>query len=385
MSTTEQKTTTVYIASSVDGELIRYAASCLSSLGKVSVFATVSEECYRSLSRKELLARYCLRFLMYLWHPLRMMLAILIAPKGSHWVVTTNPFFAPSLAIALGRLRGHEVATLLYDLFPDALEEAGLIRRSGLRAKFFGYLTRFALKHGKATVFLGQQLKAHAESRWGKANRAVVIPVVMSSPVADRPSEEQAHPLVIHYGGQLGWMHDADSLVVLIRNYLDTGDSSRAVRWDFRISGAKSQYFIERFKEAAEVIVQGTLPVAEWRKLAVTFPVGLVSLSVGGGRVCLPSKVFGMMACGMAILAMCPLESDLGEMIDRHELGWVVDSSGDLPLEAFIERFVRTVDEIAASPNELLRRRQNAWDYIQGQNRLDHGAHRWSELFARTS
>ena len=113
-------------------------------------------------------------------------------------------------------------------------------------------------------------------------------------------------------------------------------------------------------------------------------PVGLVSLSAGGANVCLPSKAYGMMACGMAILALCPKESDLGLLISENEVGWVVDTTmiTGLDVKAIQRRFHDAVSAIIENPSELLRRRRNAWKYIGEENSRDNEERRWEAIIS---
>ena len=372
----------VYLTSSVDGELIRYVESCLSRLGTVKYICTVSEADYRRMSRMEFIGRFLLRFWMYLWHPVRLIFKMIAAPRDTFWVVTTNPFYAPAIAVFVAKLKAQKVVYLLYDLFPDALEEACLIKRAGFFSALLGYSTRLALRESNQTIFLGEQLKTHAESRWGKARQSLVIPVVTSKPESTRPSESSGNPLMVHYGGQLGWMHDAERLAELISVYQAVRRPGAPVLWDFRISGSKAKVFENQMKGAPGINVSSILSLEQWRMYATSIPVGLVSLSPGGSQVCFPSKTYGMMACGMAILAMCPAKSDLGCLIEKYELGWVIDSSEGRNFEMISQQFDQVISGIVNDPQELLRRRQNAWDYIRKQNKLDEVGQRWQEALS---
>lgn len=368
----------IILSSSVDGELIRYVAGCLNGENVVEVFVTVSEAEYRESAKGDRWVRFGLRLKMYLLHPLRLCLRLFRAPKQTYCFVTTNPFFAPALCALVARIKGQKVVQILYDLFPDALEEAGLIPQGGLYARLLGVFPRMAFNYAHTTVFLGQGLKKHSEGRWGVAMRSEVIPVVLSQTITDIPKKCNSGPITIHYGGQLGWMHDAELLVSLIADFYGNESASihELVNWSFRISGAKARMFKEKMARF-ELEIGPTLPVIEWRARAIQTEVGLVTLSEGGARVCLPSKTYGMMACGMAILAICPAESDLGRLISDNELGWVVDSTkADVA-----ERFKSTIGQIVGNPEELLRRRQNAWNHISSEYALDHGGGRWRVLW----
>ena len=372
----------VIFSSSVDGELIRYAASCLSQDRAVEVFVTVSETEYRRKAKGSFLLRLNLRLKMYCLHPVRVAMRILSAPRGSYIVVTTNPFFTPALCALLAKVKSQKVIHLLYDLFPDALEEAGLIRRDGWISKLLGVFPRVALKYSYATIFLGKSLKEHAETRWGRAAHSEIIPVVLSRSIAPMP-EGVADRLEIHYGGQLGWMHDAELLASLVLDFSKSSELCDRVHWSFLISGAKANAFRFALKEL-DVEIGDTLDVQDWKARAVRIPVGLVSLSAGGANVCLPSKAYGMMACGMAILALCPEQSDLGRLISENELGWVVDTTVTTGLDAKViqRRFHDTVSDIIENPSELLRRRRNAWKYIGQENSRDNEERRWQAIIS---
>lgn len=369
----------VILSSSVDGELIRYAARCLKQGHQVEIYCTVSEATYRKQSMGGRMMRLALRLKMYLWHPLRLCLRILFSARSTIFVVTTNPFFAPGLAAIVGRIKGQRVVHLLYDLFPDALEEAGLIQRNGLAARVLGIFPKWALRYSSCSVFLGESLQLHAEQRWGKAKRSRVIPVVMSEPIGSLPVASKEASFEIHYGGQLGWMHDADRLVRLVKQVVQSPEEvpSAGLKWSFLISGAKVA-LLRKELDGLDVEIGATLSVAEWRARALQAEVGLVSLSEGGARVCLPSKTYGMMACGMAILAVCPAVSDLGRLVQENALGWVVDTSQSD--DKTHESFKQAVSEIVNQPEELLRRRRNAWRYIEAENIKDREGDRWTSI-----
>ena len=90
------------------------------------------------------------------------------------------------------------------------------------------------------------------------------------------------------------------------------------------------------------------------------------------------------MACGMAILALCPEQSDLGRLISENELGWVVDTTVTTGLDAKVvqRRFHDAVSDIIENPSELLRRRRNAWKYIGQENSPDNEERRWQAIIS---
>ena len=57
------------------------------------------------------------------------------------------------------------------------------------------------------------------------------------------------------------------------------------------------------------------------------FHIGLVTLMPYSSTVCLPSKTYGMMASGLAILSISPVWSDLSKLIKKHNAGWIINNS----------------------------------------------------------
>jgi hypothetical protein len=362
----------------VRGDALDFLVHILERAGwKVRVASLISEDQYRALSRGGRWRRLYLRCLMYLAYPARLKAAALLAPRTCVFVVTSNNFFAPPLVALLRRARGGATVHLLYDLFPDALSVAGKLRENTLLFRALGRVSSCAQRWCAATVYLGAFLRHHAETRWGAPKRSAVIAysAAVPTPAAAEPAPWRGPP-TFHYGGQLGHMHAADELAAALR-LTCAARSGAPPPFQFYLSGAKAAAF-QREVADLPVEVNPAVPPGQWRAIARASQVGLVSLLPGGATVCMPSKTYGMMAQGLAILAICPRWSDLGQLVLEHECGWLVENSphaeapaGDAPdylertrarrpVEAVAEDFRAVVEAIVADPAELLRRRANA-------------------------
>ena len=366
----------IVVCSNVAADSVLYLARCVGAGSDgARVIHSLDEGKYRRLARGGMFGRIRLRMAMYLGYPCRLALGVITASRGTCFVVTSNTFFAPALAALLGRLRGVRVVHLLYDLFPDALEVAGVVPRGSLVSRLLGCVARLNLRWPDGVVYLGKRLRSHAEHRWGRARNGAVIdiatdvrlyPVVL--PVADPGA------LRLHYGGQLGAMHDSDSLVAAMRRAAECGLLSGKCEVSFYISGSRAASF-ERALAGCPVSVRPTLTASEWRHLAAKMHIGLVTLGAGGGTVCLPSKTYAMMASGMAIIAICPLWSDLAELVLENSAGWVIDNApGSDPAapstwaddsssrtSGVSRQFVALLLHLAANRGEVEERRTNAY------------------------
>lgn len=340
--------------------------------------AAVTERRYREAARRSTLRKISLRIEMYLLYPLRLCFAAVQAHRGDVFVVTSNTFFAPALVAALVWRRGISVIHLLYDLFPDAIEVAGRIPTDGCRSRLLGRIARANQSWVDGTVYLGQFLREYAERRWGGSRHPAVIPIATDIRLYENPQPTSlCRPLRVHYGGQLGLMHEADSLAATIQALAGHGSLGRDIVFDARISGSRAASFEMAVQSLQGVSVGPTLASNAWRLHAADFHVGIVTLSPGGATVCLPSKTYAMMAAGLAIVAICPIWSDLARLVEETGAGWVIDNAvyptpwaqSDIvaacrlgrPSHEVAEACRAMLQSLAADPDGVLRRRRNAW------------------------
>lgn len=337
----------------------------------VTAFAALDEEAYRR--SRGALGRIALRWRMYAgqaWLCWRGARSRRMAKAVR--VVTTNPFFAPALAARSARGSGATI-NVLYDLFPDALIQAGRMDANSWMARRCAAITRSAFQHCSATVFLGERLRAHAEAAYGPARRAAVIPVGADggpfkhfAPRFLAPGET----LQILYSGQMGRMHETATLIAG-----GIGGEMDGIAWAFHASGAGYLPLRKAIGERPSVTWGGALPGAAWQHTMRKSAVALVTIAAGAERVVMPSKTYSAMVAGQAILAVCPRASDLADLIQRHDCGWVVEP-GDIVAWRHVLR------ELVERPEVLWAKRRNAFE--AGHREFDMGvvAETWMNLFA---
>jgi hypothetical protein len=370
----------IVVCSSVETDYIRYLADCVAGAGdNIRVISVIQEIEYRASLRKcSRAASWWLRFRMYIQYPVELLWRIASESRTTVWIVTSNTFYAPMLARMLGG--GRIVVHLLYDLYPDALEVARRWPARSLRSNVLGWVTRCNLRDTSATVFLGRELAAHAINRWGSPPFAQIIHVGADERSYKERSSGNGLPLKFHYGGQLGYMHDAEGLAACVRAACSV--KSR-VSFNFMISGARAGWFQEKVSDLAPAVeVCSPLPSELWRERVREFDLGLVTLSEGGATVCLPSKTYSMMAAGLAIIALCPAWSDLAHLITSSESGWVIDNSGEKSVEQQGRMFAELVKWLQQEEGltEMRRRQRNG--QFAARTRFGHEQIRgeWSTL-----
>jgi colanic acid biosynthesis glycosyl transferase WcaI len=330
----------------------------------------LSNEAYRN--RRGRLGRLRNLWSMYVWYSLK---TFVWPGRARYFVSTTNPFYLPAVTRFRVGHCGHTVF-LVYDLFPDAIELAGAIKKNSFASKLIEKVTRYAIRNCSATVFLGEHLRKHSEARFGKARYSTVIHVGADArPFASIPPKaiSDREKIIVGYCGNLGRAHD---ILTWSRFILERStDLSKQVEWQFHSFGTKYEQIRNAFSiHNASVKLEGPLPDMEWEQFMSRVHVAMVSIDTGWERVVMPSKTYSAMVAGQAILAICPLESDLANLVRKHDCGWVVPV-GDVDE---LDRIVKTemVDRLI-----LLRKRENAFRAGQEFYSTAAIAKQWKILF----
>ncbi len=150
-------------------------------------------------------------------------------------------------------------------------------------------------------------------------------------------------------------MHDVATIAGVLCNAPDP----LPARFSFRGNGAgfrDLEASLAQVSVAAKraIDVGGNLPEAEWIDAMTEADVALVTMPSGAEGLVMPSKTYSAMIAGQAILAICPDESDLADIVKKHGCGWVV-RPGDVAGVATVIR------EIGSNPERLLEKRHAAY------------------------
>ena len=364
-------TSVVYVNSAAGSLFTRRLLADLSERGmSVTVVSAVSEAEYRQA--KALIPRLVVRAKMYLAMALKCVLGACSCQRGVI-LSTTNPFFAPSIAAGLSN-DGVASLNVLYDLFPDALIQSGTFRRGSVVCGVLELITSYSLRSSSCTVFLGRRLKEHCEATYGRARFSVIIPVGADGRMfRGTPPEElsgDVRPRIL-YCGQFGRMHDSSTVARILG-----APEGSLVDWLFHASGKGYMELKALPRVLPCVQFGGSLNDGEWQRVMLSAQIALVTMSPGAERIVMPSKTYSALMAGQAILAICPPDSDLAELVTTHNCGWVV-APGD------VARLASVLREVVSSPQELFTRRKNAYEAGHRLYEMGVVAESWRELIER--
>lgn len=311
-------------------------------------------------------------FIFTLWF-----IAKLLAFKNCTHVVTTNPFFAPLIAILFKR-KSTTLISLHWDIFPDALVVSGTLKKHSIFSRLLAKLTNFVYAKSDANVFLGELLLHKARATYNVKN-ACIIPVGSSFVSNINPSDLLANrfPIILTYSGNLGLMHDIDTFVDLFANHFHEIESYSNLEIVFISNGPKYQTLKSISTNPTfpnNVALKEPIGGSKWFDFMRKTHVSLITIANGAEEVVFPSKFYSSLAFGHAILAVAPVDSDLSNIVKTHDLGWVI-SPGN------VQGLLNLINQIHNDPGILTSKRINSLMLYKNLYSTKIICDQWSSLF----
>lgn len=288
--------------------------------------------------------------------------------RGSLVFGVTSPPFGAHLLWLTSRLARFSYQYMFLDVYPEALFALGRLRRDSLLARCWMALNRISYQRASRIVVLGRDMIPLLQSNYGiPPDRITYIPHWSAAEVElpiPFPENRLARQLgledkfVVQYSGNMGLLHDIDAFVRAADLLRDDG----SIHFLFIGKG--------RRRAAAEALA-GDLDVRNitWldfmprERLHETLScchAALVSLRGGMEGVAVPSKLYGILASGRAVIAQVPWTSEIARVVEEEECGVVIEPGDVAGLAAAIRRLASdrdAVDRMGANAFEAYRSR----------------------------
>jgi len=271
-----------------------------------------------------------------------------IARRGDIVVAKTDPPLTSVVAALAALLRGARLVNWLQDIFPETAARSGVrLARGPLGAMVRG-LRDWSLRQAAANVVLGDRMAATVRSLVPGAFMRVVPN--WADGAAIRPMAPAASGLrrewglegmfVAGYSGNLGRVHDCETLLSAARLLQrEEGVAFAVVGGGFHVPQVLAQ-------RLANVTVRGYVPEERLGESLAAFDVHLVSLRPEFEGLVVPSKFYGAMAAGRAVIFIGDADGEIARLLREHGCGLTV-AQGDA------EGLARAIRELRADPDRL--------------------------------
>jgi glycosyltransferase involved in cell wall biosynthesis len=173
----------------------------------------------------------------------------------------------------------------------------------------------------------------------------------------------QVRKLTVMYSGNLGHTHDIETILAAAKE-LRENDS---VHFIIIGEGAKRR-IVEESKREDDLENLTILPFQPESLLPVTLPtadISIITLDKGSEGLSVPSKTHYYMAAGAASLGICNKNSEVAQIINRHNCGLVV-SPGDK--DSMVKNILNLLNDKVKLENYKTSSRKAAEEYYSRKN-----------------
>jgi len=262
-----------------------------------------------------------------------LLLRALLLPRPDVLVVMSDPPMLVVLGAVLRWFTGARLVHWAQDLYPEAAEEMGVLRRASISARLLRWLSSAALARCDQVVVVGECMRARLATRLKASSRLEVIPnwsprldpAASSSANKFRERQGWTGRFVVMYSGNFGLAHEFEAILdsaallaltqpSLLIALVGQGPRRTWVETAVRVRGLNNITLLPR--QPAELLGE-SLAAADLH--LATMRAGLCGLVV-------PSKVYGIVGAGRPCVFLGPRASEAAVLIEGLGCGEVLES-----------------------------------------------------------
>ena len=263
--------------------------------------------------------------------------------KNTVLLLTTAPPFLSVLGYLGNVCFGLSYVCLVYDLYPDAATELDIISPQHPIAKLWDKINSLVWQKSQGIIVLSSTMKARIIAKHPQLSDKISVIHNWADSNWIQPISKQENWFAKQYGinqkftvlysGNLGRCHDVETILEAIKLLKDD-----PVQFVFIGAGAKQKTCIETVEKLG---LQNCLflPYQNRENLPYSLTacdLAFVSIAPGLEGIVAPSKLYGIMAAGRAIAAVCDSNSYLRTLINNAGCGACFDHNDSQGLAEYI-------------------------------------------------
>lgn len=273
------------------------------------------------------------RIINYSTFSLSVVLKLLFSKDNTQVLSYTTPPFLAILISFLCRWKNRRFFYVLMDVFPDGLTRLKKVTSRNIFIRIWSSLHLAALKRCTKIIVIGRDMEEWLKAIYpGGTEKIEYIPLWQDEELL-RPIAFKENPFIINnnlkehfivqYSGNMGLWNQLETLGQAINKKPEN------VTFLIIGGGMRKNELLDTIKDtnATNVFFYPFQPNENYSYSVSACHIALVSLREGLEGMAVPSKIIGIMAAGIPVIAMVPENSEIAYIVKEENCGYIINPS----------------------------------------------------------
>ena len=311
--------------------------------------------CYTTLSSE---SRMISRLLENLSFGLTSGWQVLMSERPDIIYANTWPIIATGILFLIAKLRKIPLVISIQDVYPEALVAQMRIGENSLLARLMRWMDGMIARYSPHVIVISEHFaEIYRDQRRVQAHRLSLVPNWIDNNLIDVNISKQQfrqrqrigdHKFLLVYGGNIGVAAGVETVIEAFHFLTDQQDVQLLV------AGAGSQLAacqaLANTMAGQPVLFHSPWGAEETSEVLRAADILVLPTHKEQSLASVPSKLLSYMLSGRPVLATAVIGSDLANLVERSECGWVIEP--DRP-----EQLAETIRKIRKLPPEELEQR----------------------------
>jgi glycosyltransferase involved in cell wall biosynthesis len=296
------------------------------------------------------------RLFTWLWATLQIVLIIKTKYRKSKLFIVSNPPFAPLITL----LVKNPYSVLIFDIFPDALVDSGILSEKACFVKWWKKVNKKVFKEAERIFTITQSMRQVLQNYAGD-REVELVPIWADNRFLKRidPSDNpfiKRHNLqdkfIVLYSGNIGLAGQVDALLDIASEF-----RRKDIVFVFIGEGAKKKWLELKVAEhkLKNVLILPWQPAKDLAYSLSSANIAVVGIDQKASRLAMPSKLLSYLSVGAPILCLASEDTDLAKFVLKNKIGGTFNSTQKIDVIKFIEWLMASPEECSKiSKNSLI-------------------------------